>query len=125
MKGSAVRIRASAPRKGPYTRAFFVDEVIVAKRALSGDQTNLKRGQAQRTRSDSIRTLRHVAPIDDALTACRELQAFAKDNRPKKAPKHAAGLIVLWTVARSAKTYQAILHLGDPGAGGGYGEQAG
>jgi hypothetical protein len=66
-----------------------------------------------------------MARSDNALAACRELQVFAIANRPSKAPKHEAGLIVLGTVARSDKTFQAILHLCDPEAGGGYGEQAG
>src|SRR2546423_7233757 len=63
--------------------------------------------------------------LDQALAACRELQALAKANRPKRMPEHEARLIVLWTVARSDKTFQAIHFLCDPDAGGGYGEQAG
>jgi hypothetical protein len=66
-----------------------------------------------------------MARSDGALQACRELQAFAWANRPARAPSHTAGLIVLWTAARSDKTFHAIVHLCDPALGGGYGEQAG
>lgn len=66
-----------------------------------------------------------MATVEEALKACRELESFARANRPKKGPKHEASLIVMGTVARSDKTFRAILHLCDPATGGGFGEQAG
>ena len=62
-----------------------------------------------------------LSTFGEQFAACFALDGFSRDHRPSSSPTpDAAGRIILWTYARSTKTFRASLRL----AAGGYGEQA-
>lgn len=62
-----------------------------------------------------------LSTFGEQFAACLALDGFSREHRPDSPPtRDAAGHIIVWTYARSTKTFRASLQL----AAAGYGEQA-
>jgi hypothetical protein len=73
MKGSAVRIRASAPQKGPSVRAFLLPEASDGERQIGGLQTNCKRADSSSATvySEPVAAELNLPDFEDAFDSFR------------------------------------------------------